>query len=263
MNDQIKRGGQFCLSLSFLLVAGCFHGRNSDELTSSQQHARELYLENQQLKQLSQGLGSENQALKSQLAETTGQLGTMNERLDNLAQEREGLTDQLTRTMEAALVNRPGLSPELEAEGYQYDPISGLSRFHTDILFDLGSDVVRPEAQPVLKEFAVSLKSGAAAGMKVLVVGHTDDQNIAPSETALRHPTNWHLSTDRSDQVILELVDLGIEPSRIAAMGYSEYHPTAAGFSETSRQRNRRVELFVIPNDPDLAQWDPVSSVPQ
>ncbi len=251
------------LLLLTLLLAGCCHGRSSEDLTSAQQHARELYLENQQLQQLSQGLGAENQLLKSQLSETTGQLGTMNERLDNLASERAGLTEHLNRAMDATLTNRGTLTPELEAEGYQYDPISGLCRFHSNILFDLGSDLVRPEAQPVLKEFASSITSGAAAGMKVLIVGHTDDQNIARPETAVKHPTNWHLSTDRSDAVILELLRLGVEPERIAAMGYSEHHPLADGFSDTARQRNRRVELFVIPNDPSLAHWDPVSSVPQ
>ena len=30
--------------------------------------------------------------------------------------------------------------------------------------------------------------------------------------------------------------------------------------AETARQRNRRVELFVVPNEPGLAKWDPLKA---
>jgi chemotaxis protein MotB len=59
----------------------------------------------------------------------------------------------------------------------------------------------------------------------------------------------------------LKLLQLGVEPDRIAAMGYSEFHPLERGAAETSRQRNRRVELFVVPNDAATAMWDPVGPV--
>ena len=97
--------------------------------------------------------------------------------------------------------------------------------------------------------------------MKILVVGHTDDLNIARPETAAKHPTNWHLSTDRSDAVILELEKLGVSSQRVASMGYSEFHPLESSTTEPARQRNRRVELFVVPNDPSVAKWDPVNAL--
>ena len=102
--------------------------------------------------------------------------------------------------------------------------------------------------------------SGAASGMRILVVGHTDDQNIVRPETAAKYPTNWHLSTDRADAVILQLQKQGVEAERIAAMGYSEFHPLESSVTETARQKNRRVELFVVPNDPGLAKWDPLKA---
>jgi hypothetical protein len=46
-------------------------------------------------------------------------------------------------------------------------------------------------------------------------------------------------------------------------MGYSEFHPLENATAESSRQRNRRVELFVVPNDPNVALWDPVGTVRQ
>jgi chemotaxis protein MotB len=63
--------------------------------------------------------------------------------------------------------------------------------------------------------------------------------------------------------VILELMKLGVEPQRVAAMGYSEFHPQENSTAETSRQRNRRVELFVVPNDANVAHWDPAGTVRQ
>jgi len=94
--------------------------------------------------------------------------------------------------------------------------------------------------------------------MRILVVGHTDDLNIVRPETALKHPTNWHLSTDRSDAVILELLKQGIEPDRVAQMGYSEFHRWTHPLRHGS-SRNRRVELYVVPKDLSSAKWDPVN----
>ena len=253
-----------------LTASGCCLNRKNGDLTSAQLHARELYAENQRLQQewaqanqALQGLSSENQALLSQLADTQGEMATMNERLNNFAAERDGLANRYAQALDGSTGDGAGINPALSGEVFEYDPATGLNRFRSDILFDLGSDAIRPEAEPLLKEFASSVTSGAAKGMKILVVGHTDDQNIVRPETALKHPTNWHLSTDRADAVILELMRMGVEPQRVAAMGYSEFHPLENATAESSRQRNRRVELFVVPNDPNVALWDPVGTVRQ
>ncbi|MFM8475824.1 MAG: flagellar motor protein MotB [Planctomycetaceae bacterium] len=247
-----------------LTASGCCHKRAGDELTNAQLRARDLYAENQRLQQAlaaAQGLGAENQALHNQLAETQGQMATLNDRLNNLAQEREGLARRMAENPADGFSDGAGMNPGLAGEGFDYDPATGLSRFRTDVLFDLGSDAIRPEAEPILKEFASSATAGAARGLKILIVGHTDDQNIVRPDTAVKHPTNWHLSTDRADAVILKLLQLGVEPERIAAMGYSEFHPQERGAAEPARQRNRRVELYVVPNDPAAAMWDPVGPV--
>lgn len=259
MAVRLKQAGLLFLSQLVLLSSGCCLRKGGDELTAAQRQARDLYVQNQQLEQMSRGLTSENQALLNQLAETQSQLGTMGERLNNLASEREGLlSDRVAQAFGDSVTDQPGAG--LSADGFQYDPATGLNKFRSDILFDLGSDVIRAEAGPILKEFASSLTTGAAQGMKVLIVGHTDDQLIVRPETAMKHPTNWHLSTDRADAVILELMRLGVQPERVAAMGYSEFHPLERSATDTARQRNRRVELFVVPVDQNTAKWDPVSA---
>lgn len=256
-----------------LSTGGCCHWgpRSPDELAAAQNHARDMYSENQRLlaaklqqEQMLSSLESDKQLLMNHLSGVESQLQTANDRVENLMAERNQLTDRyakaLTDNGPVMVGGAPGTS--LESQGFQYDPATGLNKFRRDVLFDLGSDVLRPEADPILAEFASSVKSGAAAGMKILVVGHTDDQQIVRPETARQHPTNWHLSTDRSAAVILALTKQGIDPHRVASMGYSEFHALESSTSETARQRNRRVELYVVPNDPSVAAiWDPVSSV--
>lgn len=248
----------------------CFDtGRFADANRLAIARSQELYNENQQLQaafdeanMMMAGADQERQALMSQLGEAQMQLATADERLKNLMAERKELSDRYANALSDDTVLVGG-SPNsaLEAAGFEYDPSTGLHKFHTDILFDLGSDALRPEANPVISEFASNAKSGAASGLRILVVGHTDDQNIVRPETAAKHPTNWHLSTDRADAVILQLQKLGIAPDRIAAMGYSEFHPLESATSESARKRNRRVELFVVPNDPSFAnKWDPLKA---
>jgi len=259
-----------CISVALPILSGCccFSGNGDSGLANAQMQAQELYAENQRLlaaydeaNQMMASSEFERQGLMSQLGEAQMQIATADERLNNLMAERNELTDRYAKALsdDTMLV---GGSPDsaLEAAGFEYDAATGLHKFHSDILFDLGSDAIRSEAGPILKEFASNVTSGAASGMRILVVGHTDDQNIVRPETAAKHPTNWHLSTDRADAVILQLQKQGVDAERIAAMGYSEFHPLESSVTESARQRNRRVELFVVPNNPSLTKWDPLKT---
>lgn len=256
------------LSALIFTASGCCHWRNGGDLISSQNHARDLYARNQMLlqsceeaNQMMMGLDHEKQGLLAQLNDAQSQIATANERISNLMAERGELTDRFAKSLSDSMSDGSGVSSALQADGFEYDPVTGLNKFRSDILFDLGSDLIRAEAVPTISEFASSVTAGAASGLKILVVGHTDDQNIVRPETAIKHPTNWHLSTDRSDAVILQLLKAGVDPKRIVSMGYSEFHPLELSQADTARQRNRRVELFVVPNDPAVARWDPVSSL--
>lgn len=260
-----------CMLVVLPMLSGCccFSGYGDGGLANAQRQAQELYAENQRLlaayenaNQMMAGADYERQALMSQLNEAQMQIATADERLNNLMGERKELTDRYANALsEDTMLVGGSPSSALEAAGFEYDAATGLHKFHSDILFDLGSDAIRSEAGPIIKEFASTTKSGVASGLRILVVGHTDDQNIARPETAAKHPTNWHLSTDRADAVILQLQKHGVDAERIAAMGYSEFHPLESSVSESARQRNRRVELFVVPNDPGLAKWDPLNAV--
>ena len=209
---------------------------------------------------------SDRQRLAQENADLQQRLSAANARLDNLSSERQQLQSRYTNLLK----NQQSVLPDSATQkfkdlaqkypGLEFDPETGVSRLKTDLLFDSGSTHVKESAKPLINEMAKILNTGEAKHLKILVVGHTDDQLIVRPETALKHPTNWHLSTDRADAVILELMRLGVQPERVAAMGYSEFHPLERSTADTARQRNRRVELFVVPVDQNSAKWDPVST---
>ncbi len=83
--------------------------------------------------------------------------------------------------------------------------------------------------------------TSAAANLRI--EGHTDN---VPIHTAYFH-SNWELSTARATEVIrLLLTREGIDPDRLSAAGYAEYHPIAENSTEDGRRLNRRVDIVII-----------------
>jgi chemotaxis protein MotB len=77
----------------------------------------------------------------------------------------------------------------------------------------------------------------------IRVEGHTDDVPIRTS----RFGSNWELSTARATSVVQFLIEEGgVEPERLSAAGYAEYHPRVANDTPANRARNRRVDVVVI-----------------
>ena len=255
-----------CLGVSGCAAPGTFV--HSSELAASQLQAQELYAQAQQLQaahsgaqQMIAGLHSEQQQTQAQLADAQDQLSTANQRVDNLLTERSELKDHYTNSIEQPWDEAILTDFGAEVPGFEFDSVTGLYRFVGDLQFELGSAELRPEMTPILKDFATAVSDGSAAGSRVLVVGHTDDQRILKGSTAARHPTNWHLSTDRASAVIQALTQHGVDEERKAAMGYSKYQPLEVSTDDVARQRNRRVELYLVPSGGQVAQWDPARSL--
>lgn len=246
------------------------------ELAASQLRSQELFAQSQSVEsarmameqnlmmtqQQAADMAQQTHDLQTALGQTEQQLATANTRIDNLLAERNELKGRYAAKLQdtgndAGLFT--GVTPDVP--GFEYDELTGLNKFGSDVLFDLGSANLRPEALPVLREFADNLNSGTAEGLRVLIVGHTDDQAIVRPVTARNHPTNWHLSTDRANEVILQLEKFGVAPERMSAMGYSRFQPLEVGADDTSRQRNRRVEMYIVPESSQVAKWDPFRAV--
>lgn len=130
----------------------------------------------------------------------------------------------------------------------EYDAQRGFVKWKSDLVFALGSDVVKEASLSGLRGFTDILKSVAAADFEVLVVGHTDTVPIQRSDTKAKHPTNWHLSAHRSIAVSNVLQQYGYPPQKISVLGCGEFRPIADNSSESGKSRNRRVEIYLVPS---------------
>ena len=61
----------------------------------------------------------------------------------------------------------------------------------------------------------------------------------------VRYPSNWELSSARAAAVTRALIEKGIAPERIRAIGYGDTRPRDDNGSAAGRARNRRVS-FVL-----------------
>ena len=110
-------------------------------------------------------------------------------------------------------------------------------------LFDPDGPRLTPAGEVILGKIATFL-SRDLADHKILLEGHTDDQPVENSGDV----TNWEYSVARACVVLRYLVDgQNIFPERLGVVGYSEYRPVDTNATEEGRDRNRRVEIVILP----------------
>ncbi len=130
--------------------------------------------------------------------------------------------DELQDSLDNATVERVG-------EGIQVT-------FDSGILFDFDSSTLRPEARDNLRNLAESLVD--YEGTRVLVVGHTDARGT--------DEYNQALSERRATAARVYLMEQGLQPDRIEAVGRGEAEPVASNETDEGRQQNRRVEVAIF-----------------
>jgi chemotaxis protein MotB len=111
----------------------------------------------------------------------------------------------------------------------------------SSLLFTSGDAIPNNAAFDIIEKLAKIL---APYGNPIHVEGFTDN---LPIQTAL-FPTNWELSTARAASIVRMLAIDGVNPSRLAAVGYGEFQPVADNSTAEGRGRNRRVVLVVSRN---------------
>ena len=104
------------------------------------------------------------------------------------------------------------------------------------VAFKSGSAQLTAESIGVLSRVAGDLKDNPE--VRVEVRGHTDSTGAADA--------NRDLSRRRAMAVRDVLIQLGVAPSRITAVGYGEDRPIAPNDTREGREKNRRVELYQI-----------------
>lgn len=121
------------------------------------------------------------------------------------------------------------------------------------VLFDPGSDQLRPEGRAVLDNLAGVL---TAEPNKLSIEGHTDNRPISTAE----FKSNLYLSSGRAITVLNYLaLAHGIDMKRMSAVGYGDTQPIASNGDDAGRAKNRRVEIAVLS---EIGGTDAAASTP-
>ena len=118
--------------------------------------------------------------------------------------------------------------------------------FSSEVLFQQGAADLAPEGQNQIAKVvktrqSVVPKIPPGLNWIIRVDGHTD--NVPLSGTG-DFRDNWELSQARALSVVQYMTDeLGFAPDRLAAAGFGQYQPVAAGDTSQARALNRRIEL--------------------
>lgn len=107
------------------------------------------------------------------------------------------------------------------------------------VLFDTGKADIRPQAQGILGGLVPFLQQ---LNNPIVVEGFTDNQPISTPQ----FPTNWELSSARAIGVVRFLISQGVVASRLAGVGYGQYHALAKNDTAEHRQENRRVNIVIL-----------------
>jgi len=183
-------------------------------------------------------LEAENERLK-------GELGLYQEKMPLEAvhtkeiDERLERLRQLTESIGTASGAAPGDVEFLSIEG-------GYGVRLTDaVLFDSGSDAIKPEGREILLKVAQQIASQPY--QRIRVHGHTDSDPVKRPETVQRFPHgNLQLSASRAIEVAAFLTSNGVTLDKVVVAGFGPAEPVVPNTGADNKRRNRRVEIFVL-----------------
>jgi len=185
------------------------------------------------------------------LASLGNEIDGLNARLNELQNQKE---EELSELEKAKQLLEEKLKQEIDDKSVRLEMAEkGLAIiFLTEVLFDSGKSDIKQEAFPPLDKIAGVLKDNVE-DRNIGIEGHTDNEPIKHS----KWKSNWELSTSRATSVLHYLVDTrGINPKRVAAIGYGEYRPVASNDTVEGKRQNRRVEIVILPKNMEKIQAD-------
>ena len=170
-------------------------------------------------------------ALSNQLGEAESAIAALKEENAHATKTQQGLEAEMRKALESKDVTISELKGKLT--------VNILDR----ILFDSGEADLKAEGQRILEKIAGVLAQHT--NRQVHVIGHTDDVPIHR-----KFPSNWELSTARATAAVRFLQErAGVDPRRLGALGYGEFHPIALNTTAEGRAKNRRIEVVILPEE--------------
>ena len=195
---------------------------------------------------------AKSQVLRQQavIAASDRELATLRSRLQDIAVLRVNVLNKLRRAIELQLGSRVPGAPEPVTIGDNGDVL-----INEKLVFEYDSYAVRSDARPLLDALASALgavldDADVRANIgTILIQGHTDERGSDSH--------NWDLSAKRATAVLEHLFAANPSLARsyggyFAAGAYSKFRPIDPAKTEEAYQKNRRIEIAVVPKDEDV-----------
>lgn len=211
--------------------------------------------------QLLQGETSKVVAAEEQKAQLQQEVATLKENLVSSMSMIEDLQAEASQTTALKSNLEDTMRAELQSKDVTIEELKGKLTVNilNRILFDLGKAELKPEGKRVLKDVAIELEK--FSNRQIYVAGHTDD--IPFTSRSGRFRSNWELSAGRAVAAVEFLVnEAGVDPKRLAAVGFSQFHPIASNATGEGKAKNRRIALVIMPEDLDFTPEAPEEPAP-
>ncbi len=202
-----------------------------EEIDKKEQYLRKIEWELAQREERING--TPNQDLRSDLEQRDQIIRQLQAQL----QQKNNVLQQIQQNISESLygLSQSDFSVE-EKRGKLYISLS------QELLFKSGSAKLDRKGRRALNDLADAIKNNP--NIDVLVEGHTDTDGSADQ--------NWNLSVDRAVAVVQELVDAGVDPTRLTAAGRAFYQPVATNNTDAGKALNRRTEIIISPKLDEL-----------
>ena len=128
---------------------------------------------------------------------------------------------------------------EIEAAKVTREGDKLVVQFNSAILFDTNKSELKDAAKKDLTEFSRVLAEYKETNL--IIEGHTD--NVGKKDY------NKKLSQQRAETVIAFISSTGVDRARLTPAGYGDEKPVAENATADGRQKNRRVEIQIKPNE--------------
>jgi chemotaxis protein MotB len=184
------------------------------------------------------------------LADSTRQLGTLRAELEGIAVLRLDVLQKLKQALESELGPSNPSGAALVTIGDNGNVV-----LNESLVFESNSYAIKADARPLLNALAKALghllgDDAVRENVDTIVIqGHTDERGSAAF--------NWDLSAKRATAVLDYLFQanrtLADSYGRyFAASAYSKFRPLGADTTPAAYQRNRRIEISVVPKDSNV-----------
>jgi len=124
-----------------------------------------------------------------------------------------------------------------------------------EVLFPSGSAELSKQGEYAVVEVAAVLKH--FPDRHFLVVGHTDNQDLSKQTGSCPFKDNLELATARALTVTHVMVTAGMDGKNLLPSGAGDHDPVASNAAEAGRQKNRRIEIALLPALEELPALPP------